>query len=131
MMIHDFETGVDVRAPAEIEAALSKRHGAGINSFWLGHVAGGFPAINIVVKGDLAHVHYFAKEDHPGFASVAELPAIRPYDTSVFFISPGEKIWVLNDEIVPFSQALRAAHEFASSTAMPKCIRWRSLVLGE
>jgi hypothetical protein len=131
MKIHDFEAGLDVATVPELEAALSRRHGVGINSFWLGHIAGGFPAINIVVNGDLAHVHYFPKEHHPGFASVADLPGPRPHDTSVFFIGPKEKIWVLNDEIVPFSQALKAAEEFAVSNAMPKCVRWRSLVLGE
>jgi hypothetical protein len=131
MMIEDFDTGVDVTKPADVEAALRKRHGVGINSFWLGHMAGEFPAINIVVKGDLAHVHYFQKEDHPGFASVADSPGPRPSDTSVFYIGPNEKIWVLNDEIVPFSQALKAAQEFAISKTMPKCIRWRSLILGE
>jgi hypothetical protein len=131
MRVEDFEIGLDVTTMQELEAALSRRHGVGINSFWLAHVVGGFPAINIVVKGDLAHVHYFPKEDHPGFKSVADLPGPRPRDTSVFFIAPKEKIWVLNDGIVPFSQALKAAEEFAVSNAMPKCVRWRSLVLGE
>jgi hypothetical protein len=131
MKVEDFETGLDITTLRELEAILKKRHGAGINSFWLGHVAGGFPAINIVVKGDLAHVHYFPNEDHPGFASLAKLPGPTPNETSVFFIRPKEKIWVLNDEVVPFSEALKAAQEFALSEAMPKCIQWRSLVLGE
>jgi hypothetical protein len=121
----------DVTAPADIEAALRKRHGAGINSFWLGYEAGGFPALNILVKGNLAHVHYFPNEDHPGFASVAKLPVPRPDELRVFFINPTEEIDILNGEVIPFSDALKAAQEFAVSATMPKCIRWNSLVEGE
>ena len=132
MIIQDYHSTWNVTTPAEIEAALRKRRRAGVNSFWLGYVAGGFPAINILVKGDLAHVHYFPNEDHPGFASVAKLPVPRPNALRVFFINPTEEIDVLNGEVIPFSDALKAAQEFAvSATTMPKCIRWNSLVEGE
>ena len=130
-MVNDFETELDITTLPELEAALNKRYGVGINSFWLCHVAGGFPVINIVVKGDLAHVHYFPNEDHPGFASQAKLPGPRPNETSAFFIGPKEKIWVLNGEVIPFSEALKVAQEFALFQTMLKCIRWKSLVLGE
>jgi hypothetical protein len=45
MVVEDFESAHEVTNPAEIEAVLSKRHGAGVNSFWLSHGAGQFPAI--------------------------------------------------------------------------------------
>jgi hypothetical protein len=131
MRVEDFETALEVTTPADLEAALSKRHGVGINSFWLADGAGMFPAITIVVKGDLAHIHYFPNADHPGFGSVAEFPGPRPDETSIFFISANERIWVSNDETISFSDALKAAQEFAISKTMPKCIRWRSLILGE
>ena len=131
MIVYDFDQMFEIVTLPELEVALNRRHGIGINSFWLGHVAGGFPAINIVVKGDLAHVHYFPKEGHPGFASQAKLPVPRPDETSAFFIRPKEKIWILNGEVIPFSEALKAAQEFALSRTMPQCLRWTSLVLGE
>jgi hypothetical protein len=56
MRIEDFDSECDVTKPADVEAALSKRHDGGINSFWLSHEAEEFPAINIMVKGELAYV---------------------------------------------------------------------------
>jgi hypothetical protein len=37
----------------------------------------------------------------------------------------------MNEAVVPFSEALRVAQEFAISSARPKCIPWDSLVEGE
>jgi hypothetical protein len=39
MRIHDYDSVCDVAKPADIAAALSKRHDGGINSFWLSHGA--------------------------------------------------------------------------------------------
>jgi hypothetical protein len=54
MRIQDYDSVCNVKSPADIEAALSKRHGAGRNAFWLSHGTEPFPAINIMVKGDLS-----------------------------------------------------------------------------
>jgi hypothetical protein len=127
MRIEDYDSECDVTDPADIEAALRKRHDGGINSFWLSHGANKFPAIGILVKGDFANVHYFPRDRDPGFASVAKVPGPRPNETSIFFVTPTEKIWLLNSTLIPFSDALRAAQEFATSATMPKCIRWSEL----
>lgn len=84
MIVYDFETGFDVANLPDLEAVLRRRHGDGINSFWIGETPGGFPALNIVVKGDLAHVHYFPGGDHPGFASVGWVPGFDPSKTTTF-----------------------------------------------
>jgi hypothetical protein len=131
MRIEDFDSKHEVTSPADITAALSKRDDRGIHSFWLWHGFEKTPAINILVNGELAYAHYFARYRHPGYASVANAPGPRPSDTSIFFLSPTEKVWVLNSALIPFSDALKVAQEFAISTAMPKCIRWNSLVAGE
>jgi hypothetical protein len=127
MRIEDYDSVCDVTKPADIEAALSKRHDGGINSFWLSHGAKEFPAIGILVKGDFANVHYFPKDRDPGFTSVAVVLGPRPEETSLFFVGPTEKIWVRNDAVIPFSDALKAAQEFSISTTMPKCIQWFEL----
>jgi hypothetical protein len=72
MFVQEFDSTHNVNNPADIEAVLSKRHRTGVNSFWSGQRAAGFPAIAIMVNGDLAHVHYFPKEGHPGVASVGD-----------------------------------------------------------
>jgi hypothetical protein len=132
MRIEDYDSARDVMRPADIESALRRRRDGGVNEFWLGRIAGGFPALNILVSGDLAHVHYFPDADHPGFASVGGSLGLGHEGHTVFFHGHAEeKCQIMNDEIVLFSDALNAAQEFAISNAMPKCIRWDSLVGGE
>ncbi len=52
-------------------------------------------------------------------------------DTIFFPDTAIEPTWIMNEAVVPFSDALKAAQEFAISRAMPKCIRWNSLIEGE
>jgi hypothetical protein len=78
MRIQDYDTVCDVTKPADIETALNKRHGAGRNSFWLSHGNKMYPALKIMVNVDLAYLHYFSKEGHPGFASVGKLSGLKP-----------------------------------------------------
>jgi len=127
MKIEDYDSVCDVVSAQDIEAALSRRHHNGMNSFWLSHGTEEFPYINILAKGDLAYVHYFPSERHPGFASVAKVSVDKPHETSVFFLYPTEKVWILNGAVVPCSEALKAAKEFSITTAMPKSIQWFEL----
>jgi hypothetical protein len=128
----NFKSGHDVSTRLEVEAALSKRDDAGMNSFWLSHGAEEFPAINIMVNGDLAYAHYFPKERHPGYASIGNLPHLSRGGITNFFHDPGgEPFDILNEAVVPFSEALKVAQEFAISKELPKCIPWNSLILGE
>jgi hypothetical protein len=115
------------QALRDIASTLSRRHVGGTNSFWLSHGAELYPAINIMVKGDLAAVHSLPKDQEPGFVSVANVRGPRPDETSIFFIGPTEKIWVRNDAVVPFSDALKVAQDFSISTTMPNCIQWFEL----
>jgi Immunity protein Imm1 len=128
MRIQDYDSVCNVKSPADIEAALRKRHGAGRNAFWLSHGTEPFPAINIMVKGYLAHVHYFPKERHPGFASIGRLPDLGPDGDTVFVMnSSDEPVEIMNDAVVVLSDALKVAQEFAISATMPKCIQWYEL----
>jgi hypothetical protein len=128
MRIQDYDAVCNATGPAEIETALNRHYGAGRNAFWLSHGAELFPAINIMVKGDLAYVHYFPKEAHPGFASVGRLPGLRPNGDAMFFMSSSdEPVEITNGAVVPFSDALKVAQEFAISATLPKCIQWFEL----
>jgi len=94
MKVTDFdiariESAIDVTTRLEIESALSKRDDAGMNSFWLSHGTEEFPAINIMVNGDLAYVHYFPADRHPGYASVGNLPHLSRGGITNFFHDPG------------------------------------------
>jgi|SRR5215472_9672814 len=131
MRIEDYESKHDVADPADIRTVLSKRY-SGRNTFWLFHGDEEFSEMNILVNGELAYVHFFPREGHPGLASVGTLPSLRPGEDMVFFLyNSREPIEVMNESVIPFSSAMEAAREFAISKILPKCIRWRSLVRGE
>jgi hypothetical protein len=128
MRIHDYETAWNLTDPEGIEAALSKRYGAGRNAFWLYHGSEGHPAINIMVNGDLAYVHYFPEDRHPGFASVGTVPSLRPGGDTIFFPDDTDDTFdIVNEAVVRFSDALKVAQEFAISPALPKSIQWSEL----
>jgi Immunity protein Imm1 len=128
MRIEDYHTACDIASRAEIEALLRRRYRAGRNAFWLCHGDRRFPAINIMVTGDLAYVHYFPKERHPGFASVGDVLGLRSGDETDFFLSSSnEPLGIANDAVVRFSDAVRVAQEFATSPELPKCIEWSEL----
>ena len=132
MRIKDYKSICNVTNPADIAAALQRRHGAGRNAFWLSYGSDLHPAISILVSGELAYVHYFPDDDHPGFASVGNLPGLRVGEFSEFFPEQSNDSFdIMNEAVIPFSDALKVAQEFASSPTMPKCIGWNSLVEGE
>ena len=128
MRIEDYDTVWDVTNPADIETALRTRHGAGRNAFWLFHGSKKSPSISIMVSGDLAYVHYFPKDRHPGFASFGMLPGLRPGgDTSFFPDDTNETFEIMNQAVVRFADALRVAQEFSISPELPKSIQWSEL----
>jgi hypothetical protein len=132
MRIQDYDSICNVTNPADIASAMSRRHRAARNAFWLSHGSELFPAISILVNGDLAYLHYFPKERHAGLASIGDLPGLKAEEFTKFFPEQSnEPFDVMNEAVVPFSDALKVAHEFSISATMPKCIRWNSLVDGE
>jgi hypothetical protein len=128
MRIEDYDAVRDVASPLDIEAALRKNDGTRRNAFWLSHESNKYPAINILVRGDLAYVHYFPKHRHPGFASIGTVPGLSPGgDTSFYPSDSNETLEILNDAVVRFEDALRVAQEFAVSPTLPKSIQWLEL----
>jgi hypothetical protein len=127
MKIQDNDSVSNVTSPAEVEAALGKRHN-GRNSFWLSHGAELYPVINILVVGDFAYLEYFPSEGHPGFIPTGVPPILSPSGYTAFFPDDtNETLQIMNEAVVPFSEALKAAQEFAISKTLPKCIRWFEL----
>ena len=89
MKIEDYDSECDVTNPTDIEAALRKRHDGGINSFWLSHGASKFPAIGILVKGDLLTFIIFLELGDPGFRVGREGSWLETsIETSIFFCDP-------------------------------------------
>ena len=128
MRLQGFDGTMEFDEPEELEAALVKRHGAGVNSFWLSHGQQLYPALAILVKGDMAHLDYFPADGHAGYSSIGRCDGLDPAGITVFVTdSMGEEAEVLNSAVVPFSTALNAAKGFLYSNALTRNVEWLEL----
>jgi hypothetical protein len=101
----------------------------GNNCFWLSPEASEYPKLSLLVKADLATLLYFPTDGHPGFRSVGNVPDLEAGETTVFSTSnyPPDDVEILNDAIVTFSTALKAAKEFSASAGLPPSVEWFEL----
>jgi hypothetical protein len=127
LRVDDFNHTVMVSDEEALERALRVRY-ADANSFWLTHDHEKNPAVSILVRGELAYVHYFPSESHPGFASVGSCENVARAGSTIFFMdSVNQEQEILNASVVPFSKALKAATEFFSHKELPSCLEWTEL----
>jgi hypothetical protein len=127
MKIADFQGIYQADNIHELETILMKRYGGGFNSFWLSYDSDEYPQIGLLVKGDLAYIHYFPKEYDAGFTSVGTVSDL-PGETTIFHLTKtGDDASVLNEAVLPFSAALRAAKEFFSAKELPTSVDWERL----
>jgi len=128
LRVEDFDGLHEANSVNALEKILLKRYNEEANSFWLSHEDKRHPALTLLVKGNLAGLHYFPEESHPGFVPAGNIAGLKSGEMTVFCMDKGgEEIQVVNDAIVPFSSALVVAKEFFSSQALPKSIRWTEL----
>jgi hypothetical protein len=100
-------------------------------SSWASRVGSDYPALVIYVRGDLAAIYYYRADDgRAGFVSIGGKMNLDPKKMTTFQIggfNPGDTIDVLNDSIVPFSEALEVARKFFHSQELPRSIEWFEL----
>jgi len=126
MLVSDMNQNVIVHDPSELARALTQKYGA-VNHFWLFH-EGKYPAMSILVKDDLASLHYFSKERVAGFRSVGHVPGLSNGGLTVFAMeNPEQEERVPNEFVVPLSTALAAATDFLRSKERPSCVEWFEL----
>jgi hypothetical protein len=127
MRIFDFEGEIEAHSDAELEVILERRFGDGVNGFWLAHEQE-YPVISLLVNGSLATLVYFPEEFHPGFRSVGCLQELTPGEMTTFYLdNPRQEQPMLNESVIHFSDALRAAKEFLHSESLPQSIKWSEL----
>ena len=128
LAIEDMEHVCHAVDADEVEEALNSRYEGEVNEFWLNHDDERFPALAIVVKGDLASLTYFPDGGHPGYKSMGGVDGLELGEFSAFSVNtPRERHLVLNDSIVPFSTALKAAKEFLADRGLPRSVEWVEL----
>lgn len=128
MRVQDYKDVAEVSTDAEIELALSRRYGTGVNAIWLSHGSERYPAILILINGDHASLHFFDKERSPGLRSDGNVEGLTLGETSVFYMNNEiEEHEVLNDSVVSLDSALNVAKEFCKAPTLPKSISWIEL----
>jgi hypothetical protein len=126
--VEDFEGLHEANSIPALESVLAKRYNEESNSFWLSHGRKKHPALALLVKGNLAGIHYFPEDSHPGFIPTGNLAGLKSKQMTSFQMdNGGEEVQILNDAIVPFALALAVAREFFTSDALPRSINWAEL----
>jgi hypothetical protein len=123
MQVQDIDGTYEVKSIPELETILRRRDESGANAFWLSPDAGRYPMLSLLVKGDLAALHFLPKEREAGCRSVGKL---TNGETTRFHISKhrADDVHVINDSLIPVSAALVAAQEFFSSNEVPQSVEW-------
>jgi Immunity protein Imm1 len=128
MIVGDFSGEIEVEDERQLANALRRRHAGELNAFWLCDKQKERPALSILAKGDLAYLHYFPTEDHPGYASIGRAGGLASGETTDFCMALDEyPVPIQNNRIVPFHMAVKVAKEFLRSDELPKAIQWFEL----
>jgi hypothetical protein len=119
-----------VHSIAQLEQLLGVRFKDHENDFLLTPDLSDYPRLSIMVKGDLAAIHYFPKDGHAGHVAPGGKLNLDPKKMTKFSIGRldvSDTIYVPNHLIVSFSEALEAATKFFQSQEMPRSIEWVAL----
>lgn len=111
-----------------LEQVLTQRDERGGGIFWL-TLDNEYPALVVGASGDMADVHYFPRENHPGFRCLGGDASPETGFTTLVYPgcdpSGGEN--VPNEFIVSFQIARAIAREFSRSGQMSDAVRWFEL----
>jgi hypothetical protein len=128
LRVEDFDGLHEANSITALENILMKRHKKEYKSFWLSHGSKKNPSVALLVKGNLAGLHYFPRESHPGFVPAGNIAGLNSGEMTTFYTdNSGEEVQIVNDAIVPFSAAWAVAKEFFVSEGLPRSIKWMEL----
>jgi hypothetical protein len=113
---------------ASLDACLSWRDEHGGAIFWLAH-DDEYPTLAIRATGDLADIHYFPSEGHPGFRCLGGDGLPEGGMTTLVFpgCDPATGEQNPNEFIVHFETARLAARDFFHSLRMLPSASWFEL----
>lgn len=128
MRFQDLTAVFEVSDEKALESLLSRRFGGGVNSFKLSQGSSEYPMLLVLINGDLASLHYFPRDRHPGFRSISGVDGLDVNGSTVFFMnSLDQEEPVLNDGVVPLATGMKAAREFFASPELPRSVEWLEL----
>jgi hypothetical protein len=112
-----------------LDAALAWRDDRGGAIFWLTPDAQRNPALAIRVSGDMADVHYFPTDGHPGFRCLGGDGLPEGGLTTLVYqgADPASGEQTPNEFVVPFETARAVAREFYRTQQMAAAVSWFEL----
>lgn len=128
MKIHDLSGSLETDDIAELASRLRSVRARGYGAF---HMSGyeDLPYMSVHFNGDIAYIHYFSSDGHPGFQPTDMTPPDCP--DVVRFLNTDESeagaIEMPASTLVDANTAVAAAVEFAATRQMPRSIRWSEL----
>ena len=125
LTVEDFGGVTQISSESQLEVVDRRFGAANANELWITRGDERFPAIAVLVRGELACAHYFPDEQHAGVASIGD----RNRAGTVTFLvnTPAEMIEVAAAMVVPFSLVREAIKLFLRSAGLPNCIEWQEL----
>ena len=129
MRVQGYHRAWQVEDIKALEDALAWRDSRGGARFWLAHNDQKYPALAIRVTGDVADVHFFPEEGHPGFRCLGGEGLLKGGWTVLVFqgCDPGTGEETPNEFVVPFKTACSIAREFFSRKQMSDTVSWFEL----
>jgi hypothetical protein len=112
-----------------LEAALAWRDDRGGGLFWLTPDEEKYPTLAIRVSGDVADVHYFPWDGHPGFRCLGGHGLPEGGWTTLVYqgCDPAGGEETPNEFIVSFDTACSVAKEFCRTRKMSEAVSWFEL----
>lgn len=128
MIIKDYEDSYSATNENDIEEIMAHRYKGNVNAFWLSHGANNFPVMLVLVKENVASLHFFTKDRDPGLSSIGHVNGYESGGISIFYMNNAEEEHeVSNDSIILVNLAICAAKEFQITKSLPKCVEWLEL----
>ncbi|MFX1450750.1 MAG: Imm1 family immunity protein [Promethearchaeota archaeon] len=129
MIVSGYQTEWVVDDEHSLDNILRTRDDMKGGEFWLADVAGEYPCLSIIIYQNLSTIHYFPKENHPGFRCLGG-EGLPSGGMTIFVYQgcdPRDGIEIPNKFVVPFTTALAVAKEFFRSRKLPASVQWFEL----
>lgn len=129
MIVHGYGRAWKVEDDEGLGEVIAWRNSRGGGIFWMAHEGDDYPLLEIRISGDVADVHFFPKEGHPGFRCLGGWGL--PVDGSTKLVyqgcDPGDGEEIPNRFIIPLATARRVAREFLARKRMSDAVSWFEL----
>jgi hypothetical protein len=112
-----------------LATALTWRDAVGGGIFWLSPDDEEFPTLSVRVSGEVADVHYFPYEGHPGYRCLGGESLPEGGMTTFVYEGAGPSTGeeTPNEFVVSFETARSLAAEFFHTAKKPECVKWFEL----